>query len=149
SSIFVTDLATGGGRPRRIAASDDHAGCAEHSIAWSPDGRQLAFLSDHHQPAQLQVYVAPADGGPARRLTTVSGSLADPRWSPDGARLGILFTQGASRAAGPLQPGEAHTGVIDEKVLVQRLATIELSSGEFRQVSPPDLHVYEYDWSPD
>ena len=39
--------------------------------------------------------------------------------------------------------------MIDEMVLEQRLSTIELSSGEFRQVSPPDLYVYEYDWSPD
>jgi dipeptidyl aminopeptidase/acylaminoacyl peptidase len=83
-------------------------------------------------------------------LTTVSGFLADPRWSPDGARLGVLFTQGAARANGPLQPGAIRTGVIDdEAVLEQRLSTIELSSGALRQVSPPDLYVYEYDWSPD
>ncbi len=149
SGIFVADLAAGEGMPRRVTANDDKTGCAEHSIAWSPDGKQLAFLSDRDRSGQLQIYVAPADGGPARRLTTVSGFLTDPRWSPDGARLGILFTQGASRANGPLQPGEAQTGVIGEKVLEQRLSTIELSSGELRQVSPPDLYVYEYDWSPD
>jgi dipeptidyl aminopeptidase/acylaminoacyl peptidase len=32
---------------------------------------------------------------------------------------------------------------------VQRLATIELPSGELRPVSPPGLYVYEYDWSTD
>ena len=149
SGIFVADLATDAGRPRRITAGDHHLGCAEHSIAWSPDSTQLAFLSDRDRAGQLQLYVAPADGGPARRLTTVSGFLADPRWSPDGARLGVLFTEGASKPNGPLQPGEAHTGVIDEKILVQRLATIELSSGELKPVSPRDLYVYEYDWSPD
>ncbi|HZW30632.1 MAG TPA: S9 family peptidase [Isosphaeraceae bacterium] len=150
SRIVVADLAEGGGRPRRITAGAGPAGRAEHSIAWSPDGGRLAFLSDHDQPGQLQVYVAAADGGEARRLTTVSGFLADPRWSPDGTRLGVLFTQGAARANGPLQPGAIRTGVIDdEAVLEQRLSTIELSSGALRQVSPPDLYVYEYDWSPD
>ncbi len=149
SGIFVADLESGGGVPRRIAAGDDRPGCDEHAIAWSPDGRQLAFLSDRDRAGQLQVHVAPADGGPARRLTNVTGFLADPRWSPDGTRLGVLFTEGASRPTGPLQPGGAQTGVIDEKVLVQRLATIELTSGELRPASPPDLYVYEYDWSPD
>jgi dipeptidyl aminopeptidase/acylaminoacyl peptidase len=149
SGIFVADPAADGGMPRRITARDDRAGCAERSIAWSPDGKQLAFLSDLDRAGQLQLYVAPAGGGPARRLTTVSGFLADPRWSPDGARLGVLVTEGAAGATGPFQPGGAHTGVIDEKVLVQRLATIELSTGGLRQVSPPDLYVYEYDWSPD
>ena len=149
SGIFVADLATGGGMPRRITAGDGKAACAEHSIAWSPDGGRVAFLSDHDKMGQLQVYVAPADGGEAKRLTAVSGFLDDPRWSPDGARLGVLFTKDASKPAGPTQPGDGPTGVIDEKVLEQRLSTIELSSGEFRQVSPPDMYVYEYDWSPD
>ena len=58
SGIFVADLASGGGMPRRITAGDGKAGCAEHSIAWSPDGGRLAFLSDHDKAGQLQVYVA-------------------------------------------------------------------------------------------
>src|SRR5207237_9224458 len=148
SGIFVADLATGGRTPRRIAAGGGKDACAEHSIAWSPDGGRLAFLSDHDKVGQLQVYVAPADGGEAKRLTTVSGFLADPRWSPDSTRLGVLFTKDAAKATGPLQPGEARTGVIDEAVLEQRLSTIDLSSGEFRQVSPPALYVYAYDWAP-
>ncbi len=149
SGIFVAELAKSRAMPRRITAGDGKTGCAEHSIAWSPDGARLAFLSDHDKVGQLQVYVAPLDGGEAKRLTAASGFLADPRWSPDGARLGVLFTENASKPSGPLQPGAALTGVIDDKVLEQRLSTIELSSGEFRQVSPPDMYVYEYDRSPD
>ena len=92
----------------------------------------------------------PAEGGEARRLTAVSGFLADPRWSPDGQRLGVLFTRTPPGRPARCSPGTAPTGVIDEKV---SRATAEhdraVASGEFRQVSPPDLYVYEYDWSPD
>ena len=122
------------------------------SNARSP-GRRMANESRSFpittRPGQFQVYLAAAEGGEVRRLTTVTGLLADPRWSPDGARLGVLFTRDASRAAGPFQPGEALTGVIDEKVVEQRLSTIDLHSGEVREVSPPDMYVYEFDWSPD
>ena len=149
SEIFVADLAAAERKPRRITAGDGKVGCVERSITWSPGGRLLAFLSDPDQQGQLQVYVAPVEGGEARRLTTATGLLADPRWLPDGARLGVLFTRNASRGAGPLQPGEAPNGVIDEKVLEQRLSTIDLHSGELREVSPPDMYVYEFDWSPD
>jgi len=31
----------------------------------------------------------------------------------------------------------------------QRLTTVNVASGDVRQLSPADLYVYEYDWSPD
>ena len=148
SAIFVTELAVTEAATRRITAGDGKAGCTEHSVAWSPDGGRLAFLSDHDKEGQFQLYVAPATGGEVKRLTRVTGFLTDPRWSPDGTRLGVLYMKDA-KATGPLQPGEIKTGVIDEKVIEQRLCTINVSSGEFRELSPPELHVYEYDWSPD
>jgi TolB protein len=46
---------------------------------WSPDGRQIAFAR------QGEVYVVPAAGGPARRVTQgLGGDAADPAWSPNG-----------------------------------------------------------------
>jgi len=46
----------------------------------SPDGRWLAFARTEGDVTR--VYVAPVDGGPARRLT--DGPSTTPRWSPDG-----------------------------------------------------------------
>src|SRR5690349_4968450 len=46
TAIYVVDLTNGGGAPRRITAGDGKSGHAEHSVAWSPDGDRLAFLSD-------------------------------------------------------------------------------------------------------
>jgi dipeptidyl aminopeptidase/acylaminoacyl peptidase len=149
SAIYIADLADGGGSPRRITAGDGKSGCAEHSVAWSADGERLAFLSDRDKAGQLQAYVAAAEGGEARRLTSVTGFLANLRWSPDGKRLGVLFTQDAPKAAGPLQPGIAQTGLVEERVYEQRLSSIDVASREFRQVSPDNLYVYEYDWSSD
>lgn len=41
------------------------------------------------------------------------------------------------------------SGEIESHVYEQRIAVIDLATGSVRQVSPPDLYVYEYDWSPD
>jgi dipeptidyl aminopeptidase/acylaminoacyl peptidase len=133
----------------RISAGDGKTACDEGSIAWSPDGKQIAFLSDRETKEQLQLYVAPAGGGPARQLTHLKGLLAAPRWSPDGKQIAILFTENLPHAAGPLDPVPPETGVIESHIYEQRLTAVNAATGTVRQVSPRDMYVYEYDWSPD
>ena len=45
-AIYVTDLHSSTKTPRRVTAGDSKTYHAEHGIAWSPDGSQVAFLSD-------------------------------------------------------------------------------------------------------
>jgi dipeptidyl aminopeptidase/acylaminoacyl peptidase len=40
-------------------------------------------------------------------------------------------------------------GVIDDHIYEQRLATINLSTNHMAQVTPADVYIYEYDWTPD
>jgi dipeptidyl aminopeptidase/acylaminoacyl peptidase len=133
----------------RVSAGDGKTGCAEHSLAWSPDGKQLAFLSDHEKKEQLQLYVAPAGGGPARQLTHLNGLLTEPRWSPDGRRIAILFTENLPHSAGPTDPVPPESGVLQSQVFEQRLTLVDVATGSVRQLSPREMYVYEYDWSPD
>lgn len=133
--------------PRRISAG--RGTFSEHDVAWSPDGRQLAFLSDAASPQQDQVFVADADSGAARQLTHVTGYLTNLRWAPDAKSVSFLFIENAPRAAGPLVAMTRAVGVIEQTTFEQRLAVVELSGGQVRQVSPADMYVYEYDWAPD
>jgi dipeptidyl aminopeptidase/acylaminoacyl peptidase len=130
-------------------AADSKAPPEEDSLAWSPDSATLAFLSDAESPGQKQLYVYDVAQGKARRVTTAQGYLATPLWSRDGHSLAVLFTAGSSRIAGPLSAGAPATGVIDDHVYEQRIALVDLATGTLREVSPDDLYVYEYDWSPD
>lgn len=147
TAIFVAPAA-GNSSPQRIGVFPP-ASHAEGSVAWSPDSRQVAFLSDADKAGQLQLYVAAADGSAARKLTKVTGFVAAPGWSPDGKTIAILFTENATRAAGPLVAETTQTGEIKEAVTEQRLALIDVATGTLRQISPADMYVYEYDWSPD
>jgi dipeptidyl aminopeptidase/acylaminoacyl peptidase len=52
------------------------------------------------------------------------------------------------RAAGPLQPMTPLAGVVNEKIYEQRIATIDLSTDHWTQITPADMYVYEYDWTP-
>jgi dipeptidyl aminopeptidase/acylaminoacyl peptidase len=149
SAIYVQDLESSGSQPGRVSAAKDGSTAHEEDVCWSPDSKQLAFLSDAAGDKQSELYVADRDGGSARKLTSLKGFLADPGWSPDGKTLAFLFTENAPRAAGPLMPMTPETGVIDNKVFEQRLTVIDVASGAVRQLSPPDMYVYEYNWSPD
>jgi dipeptidyl aminopeptidase/acylaminoacyl peptidase len=149
SAIYVSTLTAAGIRPQRITALVGDGACEEHDVTWSPDGRNLAFLSDAYTPKQLQLFVALVAGGPARKLTTLQGFLTVPRFSPDGRTIALLFTEKAPRVIGPLLPVAPSTGVIGSEVYEQRLTTVDIDSGRVRQLSPSDMYVYEYDWSPD
>jgi dipeptidyl aminopeptidase/acylaminoacyl peptidase len=149
TAIFVADLKDPSAKPQRVTAGDGSTDYTEHSLAWSSDSRRLAFLSDKDKEDQLQVYLAAGPDEKVQRLTKLTGFLARPRWSPDGKQLAFLFTENAPRAAGPTQPATPEVGVIGEQDYEQRLTILDIDSGRVRPLSPADLYVYEYDWSPD
>ena len=92
SAIWLCDTETGDSRQFTGGAARDFA------PRWSPDGRWLAFLSTrdgrvgdqegqgHKEP---QLWVMPADGGEARRLTRIKHGASEPFWSSDSAWLGF------------------------------------------------------------
>jgi dipeptidyl aminopeptidase/acylaminoacyl peptidase len=55
------------------------------SPRWSPDGRELAFLSDRE--GRKQIYVIAPLGGEARPLTKVETAVTAFKWMPDGKSL--------------------------------------------------------------
>ena len=133
----------------RVTAGHDGAVHEEDEPVFSPDGLQLAFLSDAEHSGQPQLYVAALKSGAIRQLTHAIGHLESPRWSPDGKQLSVLYLEGAVDALGPLGPSPRETGVIEEEVHEQRIALISADGGELTPVSPADLFIYEYAWSPD
>jgi len=116
--------------------------------AWSPDSKTLAFFSSAGERDQRQLWTVNVDGSGAKRITNLNGYAARPRWSHDGKQIAFLYIEGAG-GGGPLMAAPATTGVIDTAIHNQRIAVLDIASGQLRQVSPPDLHVYDFDWSPD
>ncbi len=118
--------------------------------AWSPDSKQLAFLADLPGDApSAQLWTASVDGGTLVKRADLKGNADSPTYSPDGAKIALLFLEGMPRKSGPLQPMTPLAGPVGDKIYEQRLTTIDLSTNAVTQVTPTDVYVYEYDWTPD
>ncbi len=143
----LTLAAVTGESPRAI--SPDH-NLWLRDVTWSADSKQIAFLAD--VPADVpvsQIWTSPAGGGAPIKRAELKGYVQTPRFSPDGSRLAFLFIEGLPRVAGPLQPMIPLAGVIDEQIYEERLTTIDLATNKLAQVTPADIYIYEYDWTPD
>jgi len=119
----------------------------DFDLAWSPDSNTLAFFSSTGERGQRQLWTVRSDASDPKKTTNLTGYAARPRWSHDGKQIAFLYIEGAG-GGGPLMAAPATTGVIDTAIHNQRIAVLDIASGKVRQVSPQDLHIYDYDWSP-
>ena len=136
--------------PRAITACAEGAQGMESEPVFSPDGKQIAFLSDCTADHKPGVFLAGVDGGMPRQLAELNGYAHQLGWSPDGKQLSFLYVPGSMRRPSPVAPEPLPSGVIGvEGIEIQRVATVDASSGQLAEFTPENLYVYEYDWPPD
>jgi dipeptidyl aminopeptidase/acylaminoacyl peptidase len=146
AALWIAD-AKDGGNVRRLTACPGKV-CDEHGAAWSPDGRQIAFVTED-ATGQTQIAVSDGEGRLTKAVTTARGPVDTPRWSPAGDRLAFLYAEGAPKTPGPLNPLSRDAGELNETVYEQRIAIVSAGGGKITVLGPADLNIYEYDWSPD
>jgi TolB protein len=69
---------------------------------WSPDGRQLAFMSPVNGRGQL--FVKDIDSGEIRRLTGDESEYQLPAWSPDGRRIAFKSHRDGNYEVSTMRP---------------------------------------------
>ncbi|TLY76146.1 MAG: S9 family peptidase [Gammaproteobacteria bacterium] len=146
SALWIAQASDGSGAARLTACPGSV--CDEHSAAWSPDGTQVAFVTTDAKE-QTQIAIATASDRNVKIITRAHGPLDTPRWSSDGSRIAFLYSEGAPKTPGPLNPLARDAGVLSSTVYEQRLALISAHGGNATLLGPADLNIYEYDWSPD
>jgi dipeptidyl aminopeptidase/acylaminoacyl peptidase len=120
--------------------------CWPGSLAWSPDSKHLSFTVRTPGSHAYALYTVAPDGSGLARLLEFSGTIADLKYSSDGA-IAMLAVENARKEVGATEAGEPVAGDLDAPPAEQRIAT--LADGALRWASPADLFVYEYDWRPD
>ena len=124
--------------------------CGYSGLTFGPGGR-LAFVARDRARSAAMLEVADAAGS-VRTVATVNGLASTPRFSPDGGRIALLVTLGATKETGATQAGARQVGEIGDTSDEQRIAVVDLGTtdgGGLHVLSPVDRFVYEYDWTPD
>lgn len=72
----------------------DSSGAHDKWPSWSPDGSQIAFISD--KSGEEEIYLIPQDGSkPAEQITNGGTAMRyQPEWAPDGKRLAFSDKDG-------------------------------------------------------
>jgi dipeptidyl aminopeptidase/acylaminoacyl peptidase len=131
--------------------------CSENGLAWAPDSRHLAFLSNcaggvsTMGSKQPDIYVLDTQSqGKPTRLSKLNGYVHALSWAPDGKSLAFLYVEGATRRASALAAAKPAIGEIGvEGIEVQRVATLPVQGGTLQVVTPSDSYIYEFSWAPD
>lgn len=154
----TVEVADADGRhAHRVSAAAKPGSCAESDIAWAPDSRRLAFVSNcsvdltSTKVMQNAIYLADTRGnGAPARLAELQGYVRSLQWTADGKSLGFLYVPGATRHASAVAAAKPAAGEIGVSgVEVQRVASLDVASGALRELTPASMYAYEFDWSPD
>lgn len=100
----------------------------ESSPSISPDGTQVAFVSNRQGTPQL--FIMPVGGGGAKRVTFQGSYNQTPKWNPRGDKPAIAFT------------GRDERGVFDVFVL-------DVRSGKIDRMTQNQGSNYDPTWAPD
>ncbi len=152
SRICLTDLASGDTRVLTFGPNTDRA------PKLSPDGRQIAFLSDRRKAGDFQLYLLDAESGECHATPPVEGWVEYLQWSPDGGRvlLGVAGhgadlagAQGAATSKAAAQDLPAWLPAVDtgeESYRWRRAWVYDLKASHVREISPAQSNVWEAAW---
>lgn len=134
-NIWVVE--SSGGEVRPLSKGKNAESCPR----WSPDSKQLAYISKgEDEKDKPQLFIMQAEGSEAKQVCAMPNGVSDLQWSPDGSRIAFISLEGEEPKTDPIvvTPGRH-----------RRLWTVRAGYDVPEPVTPDGVTVWEYAWSPD
>ena len=158
-AFVVSEPPKGKGRLRHIWVMDvttrelrqfTNSAKNETSPRWSPDGKQIAFLSNRGE--NQQIYMIPSDGGEAQQLTT--DEKIDKRdiesfaWSPDGKQIAYLAQEAKSDDEEKKDKDKEDARLVDKEDKRTHLWVLDVASKKSRLLVGGRWEFSSIQWLP-
>jgi dipeptidyl aminopeptidase/acylaminoacyl peptidase len=118
---------------------------SEGSPRWSPNGKQLAFLSDRGE--EQQIYLMRVEGGEGIALTKGKRSISRFEWSPDGKQIAFLAPDAKSDQQEKKEKDKDDAHVADREDRRARLWIVDVATGDTKALTKPTWEVHELVWA--
>jgi dipeptidyl aminopeptidase/acylaminoacyl peptidase len=119
---------------------------SESDPRWSPDGRQLAFVSA--RGGSSQIYLIDMHGGEAMQLTSSKGDVRMFEWSPDGKSVVYVCQDELSDSLKKRRDAKFDELVVGESDRASTLYRIDVVSRVVRPILRRNWRVGEMKWLP-
>jgi dipeptidyl aminopeptidase/acylaminoacyl peptidase len=155
-AFTVTEPAKGTGRLRHIWVYERQGDVvrqvtssskSESVPRWSPDGKQLAFLSNRDEDQQ-QIFLMSMSGGEGRAVTKGKRNVKTFEWSPDGARIAFLAPDAKTEEEEKKEKDKDDAKVVDKDDKHARLWILDVATGETRALTKTNWNLDELAWLP-
>ena len=147
-SVYDTDLwliRADGAEDRQLTRSES----ADAHPRWSPDGKNIAFLSDREGGA-TSIWLIDPDGGEARRMTREPEPVRELTWSPDGKSIAFLRQDEPTPDQARKAKERDDAAVVGQGRRHVHIHVVDVESGAVRRLtSGPWSVLSEVSWSPD
>jgi len=117
-------------------------------IAWTPDGKGIAFLAKRGEDKETSLYVIPIDGGEARKALGMHSGIRAYSFNPTGEKVAVVATQKSDGSKQDLEDKGFTQKVVEEDWVPNRLYLAAPFSNDDPKAFDLPGSVVQMAWSP-
>lgn len=116
----------------------------EQSPRWSPDGKQIAFITKRGDAKKQQIYLLNNQGGEAQQLTNHATSVSNIKWSPDGAFIYFLASDPKTEEEKERDKSKDDVIAFDENYKQRHLWKVSITQKNEQRITEGDFSILSY-----
>lgn len=122
-------------------------GSRNDSPRWSPDGKNVAFISN--RDGGTQIWLLNLLQNKEVKLSTIQGLVGSLTWSPDGKTIAFLAVEPETEETQQKRQAQGEVIFVEPNLRRIQIYLLEVETKQIRQLTKGDFSIKDLAWSPD